>query len=211
MTRNTAAVLSLSMVLALALGLWIAQVEGRSQRDSASAVSGASGMTRLDPPRPLTGFALHDTRNQPFNLARLRGHWSFLFFGYTHCTDVCPTTLATFKQLHSLAGGVSHGVQYVFVSVDPQRDSAGVLARYVGRFDPEFIGATGNDAELSALTRQMGVYYKRHAPGRGGNYEVDHTSVIFLIDPQARLCALFSELNDPRAIARGFKALPHDH
>jgi len=173
----------------------------------AAAVSIAPGTTLLEPPRALTAFVLHDTSNQAFDLTRLRGRWSFLFFGYTHCRDVCPTTLTTLKQLHGLAGGIAQGVQYVFVSVDPQRDSTGVLARYVAHFNSEFVGVTGDDNGLGALTRQMGVYFEPHAPGPDEDYEVDHSAAIFLIDPQARLRAVFSASENARAMARSFLAV----
>ncbi len=207
MSRNTAAVLSLSLVLVLAAGLWIPRVEGFLRHNGARPISSSIGMTQLYPPRPLTAFALRDTHKKAFNLSRLRGHWNFLFFGYSHCANACPDTLDTFKKLHKLAGGLSQDVQYVFVSVDPQRDSADQLTKYLEHFDPDIIGATGTNDELAALTGQLGVYYKRQAPLPDGPYGVDHTSTIFLIDPKARLRALFTDTTNAHDIAKGFGTL----
>ena len=211
MSRNTAAVLSLSLVLVLAAGLWIPRVEGFLQHNGTRPISSGTGMTQLYPPRPLTAFVLRDTHRKVFDLSRLRGHWNFLFFGYSHCTDVCPDTLDTFKQLHKLAGGMSQDVQYVFVSVDPQRDSADRLTKYLEHFDPDIIGATGTDDELVALTGQLSVYYKRQAPLPNGSYGVDHTSAIFLVDPKARLRAVFTDTTNARDIAKGFGTLRHEN
>ena len=108
-------------------------------------------MTLLPEPKPLTAFAFTDHENRVFDLSRLKGKWSFLFFGYTHCPDVCPTTLATLARAHenmakSKAG--AEDVQFVFISVDPNRDTAGKLRQYVTYFDATFLGVTGDNAQI---------------------------------------------------------------
>ena len=156
-------------------------------------------------------FHLTDHHGQPFGLDRLEGKWTFLFFGYTHCPDVCPMALSVLanvdKRLHG-SGDATH-VQYVFVSVDPQRDTLAHLADYVTYFDKSFIGATAPEKELSLLTRQLGILYTRTEPDARGDYLVDHTASILLVDPKARLVAVFSTPHDATTIASRFSRIRH--
>lgn len=192
---------------------------GRSLQQPAPELT---GMTVFDPPTPLPPFRLHDQHGRVFDPESLRGRWSFVFFGYTHCPDICPTTLVVLREVQRLAGGADQGIQYVLVSVDPGRDTAAVLRQYVAYFHPEFIGATGPDTELQRLTRALGAYYSRE-PAQGGgpapapgvarpppsleSYEVAHSAAVFLIDPEARLRALFAGPHDAARVADGFKRL----
>jgi protein SCO1/2 len=163
-------------------------------------------MTVLEPASPLPEFRLHDQNNQVFDRTRLQGKWSYVFFGYTHCPDICPTTLVVLRDVQKIAGGQEQGVQYIFVSVDPDRDKAATLNKYVAYFHPEFIGATGGQGELMRLTRGLGAYYEA-GEAQNGNYEVHHSAAIFLIDPDARLRALFAGPHDAARLARGLQRL----
>lgn len=163
------------------------------------------GLTRYEPPVPLPDFRLRDQNNQALDLARLRGKWNFIFFGYTHCPDICPTTLGVLRDLHRIAGGKERGVQYVFISVDPERDDPKTLRRYAAYFDAELVAATGAHSELQRLARALGAYYE--ISGRGGNYEVQHSAAIFLIDPDARLRALFAAPHEATHLAQGLERL----
>ena len=128
-----------------------------------------------------------------------------MFFGYTHCPDICPTTLAMLRKVeHDLAGHTSTPRQHVLVSVDPARDTLDHLARYVSAFGPPFVGVTGSDGELSKLARQVGAVYLRGEPDDDGSYLVDHTASIMLIDPRGRLVALFGMPHDPALIGTRF-------
>jgi protein SCO1/2 len=153
-------VLVASLAALVTLGFLI----GRSLQRPAPELT---GMTVFDPPTPLPAFRLHDQHGRVFDPESLRGRWSFVFFGYTHCPDICPTTLVVLREVQRLAGGADQGIQYVLVSVDPGRDTAAVLRQYVAYFHPEFIGATGPDTELQRLTRALGAYYSRE-PAQGG-------------------------------------------
>ena len=115
-----------------------------------------------------------------------------LFFGFTHCPDICPTSLAEFKQVWAKldAQGKGKRARFVFISVDPERDSGAPLGRYVDFFNPEFIAATGADEQLQGLTRSLGVLYARSADGSGG-YSVDHSASALIIDPQGRRAGMF--------------------
>lgn len=145
-------------------------------------------LSTRDAPRPLPPFRLQRAGGQSLSNDDLRGHWTFLFFGYTSCPDICPTTLAEMARLHDLLAkddGVLADTRFVFVSVDPQRDSPDALATYTAWFSPDFIGATGDDAALTALTRPLKIRYRRGKPSAEG-YLVEHASAVLLIDPQVR-------------------------
>jgi protein SCO1/2 len=162
-------------------------------------------------PQALAAFSLTDQHRQPFGLDRLRGRWSFVFFGYTACPDVCPTTMQSLRRVaQKLAEPKQHGAapQFIFVSVDPQRDGIGQLARYVAYFDGDFIGLTGSDAGIAAFARQLHVMYERRGDAQGG-YQISHTAAVMLIDPQARLVAAFSRPHDTDAVVSQFHAIQH--
>lgn len=159
-------------------------------------------------PRPIGEFALQDHHGRAFARERLHGAWTFLFFGYTHCPDVCPTTLSTLLRVeHDLVGHASAPRQHVLVSVDPARDTVEHLAGYVSAFGPAFLGVTGSDDELSKLARSVGAVYFRGEPESDGSYLVDHTASIMLVDPHGRLVALFGMPHDSARIAAKFLEL----
>lgn len=168
-------------------------------------VPAATDYHAYDPPLPLPEFALTDHAGQLFDRTRFVGKWSFVFFGYTHCPDVCPAAMTVFQQL-SRQLGPDAPVQYVLVSVDPERDTPAHLGTYVKHFSPAFVGATGPHPELARLTGPLGVYYAR-GPERDGLYEVEHSSAIFLVGPDARLRAVFTAPQDPSKMAAGFARL----
>jgi protein SCO1/2 len=155
-------------------------------------------------PKPLQAFTLVDQHQQPFTLERLNGKWTFLFFGYTSCPDICPTTMTVLKTVYErLQQEITETpakIQVVFISVDPQRDMPKQLAEYVAFFNQEFIGVTGVEAEINGLTRQLGAGYLKQPVGTAGDYQISHTSTIFLIDPQQRLYAGFSPPQVPETI-----------
>lgn len=157
--------------------------------------------TYLPGGKPVRGFQLTDHNGEPFDNERLKGRWTWVFFGYTHCPDACPTALAVLNAaadgLHEQAPDLP--LQVLMVSVDPQRDTPQRLASYVPHFNPEFIGATGDDAELTALTRDLGIVYVIHEPepDRSG-YLVDHSTAILLINPEGKLQAIFGQPHTPQ-------------
>ena len=158
--------------------------------------------------KALTAFALEDHHREAFTLDRLTGRWTLLFFGYTHCPDVCPVTLTVLKNAIALMGKADADAelpQVVFVSVDPERDTLEHLAPYVSYFDPDFLGVTGSDENLATLARQLGILYLRAEPDANGDYLVDHTAAVFLIDPRGHLVALFQA---PHALERIARDLP---
>ncbi len=164
--------------------------------------------TVLDPPRALADFTLTDQTGAPFRLSDLRGRAALVFFGFTHCPDVCPATLAEFKRVKAQLGSRAPEVAFVFVSVDGARDTPERLAEYVGAFDPAFIGLTGDDATLRPIAREFGVYYQAVKPeGSQVDYLVDHTASSFALDREGRLAIVFSYGTPPEAIARRVRDL----
>jgi protein SCO1/2 len=154
----------------------------------------ASG-TILAPARPLADFSLIDNLGRGFGAANLRGHWSMMFFGYTNCPDYCPTTLTTLaameKQLR--AAKTVAPPQVIFVSVDAKRDTPAQLNQFVPYFDPDFIGLTAaSQPAIEALAKKWGVAVSIEYAADGSNYVVDHSTVIFVIDPAGKLAAILS-------------------
>lgn len=161
-------------------------------------------------PKVLPDFTLTDQHGEPFGVDRLKGRWSFLFFGYTNCPDVCPTTLsmlATIDRELTAEGAPSSPVQVVFVSVDPERDTPERLGQYVTYFDPDFLGVTGAISNLEALTRQIGIFVSRDAPDERGHYLVSHGSAVLLIDPAGRFVGVYQAPHDPDRIVDSFRRI----
>jgi len=163
-------------------------------------------VTVLRAPLPLGDFALGDHRGQSFDAARFDGHWSFVFFGYTYCPDVCPMTLSTFRAVRERLVD-EPDLQFVFVSIDPERDTPERLAEFVPYFHPDFIGVTGAPGEIANLTRTIGVHHQKAAGETGPDYLMDHSISVMLVDPEHRLAAIFSKPEDPDAIANAFSKI----
>ena len=150
--------------------------------------------TFLTPGRAVPDFSLIDQQGRGFSSANLRGHWSLLFFGYTNCPDLCPTTLTTLAamQRRLRAAKAPALPQVIFVSVDAKRDTPAQLAKYVPYFDPEFIGLTAPDQpSIEAVAKKLGVSVIIQ-PAPDGTYTVDHSGAIFVVDPAGRLTAILS-------------------
>ena len=149
--------------------------------------------TFLVPSRPIADFSLLDHQGRRFGSANLRGHWSLMFFGYTNCPDFCPSTLATLAAVEKrMRTEGSPPPQVIFVSVDAKRDTPAQMAKYVPYFDPDFIGLTADDQPaIEALAKQWGVAVSIR-PATDGNYTVDHSAEIFVIDPKGDLAAILT-------------------
>jgi protein SCO1/2 len=162
--------------------------------------------TVLDEPRTLPKFALLDQDGRAFTRADLEGHWTLVFFGFTRCPDVCPTTLATLsralQQLDDL--DAAQRPRVLLISVDPERDTPELLAAYVRFFNPDFHGATGRLPAVSELAAAFGVPFARVATA-SGDYSVDHGAGIFVVDPRARIRAYSSAPHDAAVIARDLR------
>jgi len=133
--------------------------------------------------KALASFVLVDEQGQPFGNDRFEGQWSLVFLGYTHCPDVCPTTLALFKQLHAnWQDSPLASVQYILLSADPERDTPERLAGYVDYFHKDFVGLTGTVADLDRLAKQLNSLFAK-VPMENDDYLIDHSANIVIINP----------------------------
>jgi protein SCO1/2 len=182
----------LSLVILCAVG--IAGVAASAfWRHRAPAVDLTTG-TIITPSRELPDFTLIDQQGRPFGSANLHGHWSMVFFGYTNCPDLCPTTLTTLAAMEKRLRAAKASVlpRVVFVSVDAKRDTPAQMAKYVPYFDPDFIGLTAADQpSIEAVAKKLGVSVILQ-PTSDGNYTVDHSGAIFVVDPGGRVTAILS-------------------
>jgi protein SCO1 len=176
------------MVLAIAAGLITAnQMMQRTAEWRAAQL--------FPTPRLVADFELQTADGQAFNRSNLEGQWNLLFFGFTNCPDICPDTLAmlasSISQLELMRR--EETPQVIFVSVDPARDQGELLADYVSWFNPGFVGVTGDERQLQALTRQLGIVYFHEQPDeQTGFYNVDHSASVLIVDPQGRLFGRFA-------------------
>ena len=170
------------------------------ERDSRAAPP-AYG-TWLSQPRTLGAFQLTDSRDRPFGRTDLTGHLTLMYFGYSRCADECPDTLAMLARARRRAA--LPALQVLFVTVDPQHDSPAVLARYLRRFDPRFIGLTGAPHQIRTLAGQLGVTLGAlELPG--GEQTFEHTVAVFLFDARGREVAVFTPPFDARRLAAALR------
>lgn len=169
--------------------------------------------TVLKSPRPVAQMKLTDQHGAPVTADSLAGRWTVLFFGFTHCPDVCPTTLARLAGVQRrLPDAIRPKVRFMLVSVDPMRDSPERLAEYVGQFGQDFVGATAPLGELAPLLKELGVSYAYTAETHGEHaqhaghgtpaYTVTHSETLYVLDPQSRLYAVFTDPKDDYALLR---------
>jgi len=189
--------------LAMAAGIWAARavLEHNSVQDELDA-------TRFPEAREIASFSLIDHNNAVFDNSVLKDRWSFIFFGYTHCPDVCPTTLSVLNSVAQKLGDLDEDIRFVFLSVDPERDTPEQLAQFVSYFNADFIGVTGTPEGIEQITRQLGVLHIRAQPEEGASgYLVDHSASVFLFDPDGRYHAVFSPPLSADAIAGDFRKM----
>ena len=152
-------------------------------------------------------LALADASGKPRTLADWRGKVVVVSFGFTHCPDVCPTTLADIAKALRQLGNEASAVQVLFVTVDPKRDTAEVLGQYVPNFHPAFVGLRGDDAATQAATKAFHVYFKERPGASPESYTVDHSSQTFVLDREGRLRLILPYGSKPEAIASDLKVL----
>ena len=152
-------------------------------------------------------FALTDHTGRAATLADYRGKAVVMFFGYTQCPDVCPTTLATLSATMKALGPDADRVQVLFVTVDPERDTQALLAQYVPAFDPRFVGLYGDAAATERVAKEFKVLFQKQPGATPGSYTVDHSAGVYMFDPQGRLRLYASHGQPPDAFAHDLKAL----
>lgn len=152
-------------------------------------------------------FNLTDHTGQARRLADYKGKAVVLFFGYTQCPDVCPTTLSSMREALKLLGNDAGKVQVLFATLDPARDTAALLAQYVPAFDPSFVGLRGDEATTAATAREFKVFYSKQPGSTPDTYSVDHSTGSYAFDPQGRLRLLVRHGETPANIADDLKLL----
>ncbi len=152
-------------------------------------------------------FELIDQNGRPFTDADLKGKWHLVFFGYTHCPDVCPTALNDLSlAMDKLAPAARAKMSIVFISVDPERDTPAVLKDYAAAFDAPIVALTGNVDQVAQAAKDYRVYFAKHARADGG-YDMDHSALIYVMNPQGRFTATFTPDNTPDQIAERLRKL----
>jgi protein SCO1/2 len=174
------------------------------------------GLAHRDTPRGAAGTMLASAIGGPFRLvdqngkrvtdADLKGKWSLVYFGYTHCPDACPTALNDIAIALDELGPKRDAVRPVFITVDPERDTPEVLKSYVTSFDAPILALTGTSEEVAQAAKGYRVYYAKH-PEAGDDYSMDHSSVIYVMDPEGRFTASFTHQSTPEEIAERLKKL----
>lgn len=187
---------ALFAVIAMAAGFWLATLLTQPATQELPQIHGSV----VNPPRQIVVPDLIKHDGEVFSNEDLSGRWTLVFFGYTYCPDICPITMNVLAEAKNKAP--AEFPQVIFVSVDPDRDTVELLADYVEYFDSEFIGVTGDENMIQALTLQTSVLYMK-VPGASGNendYLVDHSSSILLINPEGQLAAFLKAPHTPSSI-----------
>jgi protein SCO1 len=188
---------ALAGVLVLVAGVLI----GIAFRDAGRGIAGS----------PLAGviggkFSLVDQDGKPFTDADLKGKWQLVFFGYTHCPDVCPTALNDLSLALDQLGAKKNQVGIVFISVDPERDTPAVLKSYVESFGGPIVALTGTADDIKQAAQDYKVYYAKH-PRADGSYDMDHSALIYVMDPQGRFTATFTPDDSEETIVARLRKL----
>lgn len=180
----------LALACVSAGGLW-------SQMERAPAVN---RVVTIGTPQVGGPFALLDQNGETKTDRDFRGRWMLVYFGYTHCPDVCPTTLSLLTEVLKRLGSRANRVAPIFITLDPKHDTPAVVKAYLDSFDPRFIGLTGPDSHIAAVTAEYKVYrVTRRLPG--GGYAIDHSNVICLMAPDGTFAASYDNSQGPDEIA----------
>jgi protein SCO1/2 len=165
--------------------------------------------TVIRPSKAIANVSLIDTSGKTFTTNNFVGHWTLLFFGYSHCPDICPRTLTTITQAWHLIPAKfkdKHALRFIFVSLDPKNDTTLSLSKFLHRFDQSFIGLTGDEDTIKAWGKTLGIYSWQD-PASPSTVKLDHSATLLLVDPQGRLHAIFSPPHQTEAIAKDLQLL----
>ena len=186
MSSNIKVIVFIVLFIAGAIGGFIYKVSNHNAEPELSALVYPN-------PKPLPDFQLETHKGESFDNDQLLGTWSVIFFGFTFCPDVCPTTMAALGQVAgNLDAKTANKVQFIFVSVDPERDTREKLAEYVPFFNESFIGLRTDDAKmLESFSRELGAVYMK-VPF-GDSYQMEHSARIFIVDPHGRRYGIFAD------------------
>ncbi len=201
---NRATAIILVAALIAGIGLWAGQKWlGHDRATDAPALQAVQLIPR---PHPLPSFNLQQSDGTPLIPGELKGHWTLVFLGFTHCPDVCPTTLAQLAQAQKQWAGLPDASRprVLFISVDPERDTPDRVGEYAHGFDKDTLAATGDMPALETLAGSMSLAFAKTPAAEGApadQYSVDHSSSLAVLDPQARMAGVIVAPLDPKAIA----------
>jgi len=201
---NTKILLPIGCCLAIFAGLALGLYTDRTQRTTKLEISGFA----FPEPEPLEEIELIGQNNEMVTVDNFKNNWTFVYVGYTYCPDACPISLTTMNQTHALIGeSTDSAPQMMLVSVDPERDTPERLAEYVSYFNPDFKGVTGTAENLQNFADQTRAIYSLPDDRSSGEYLVDHSSSIVLINPEAAVHAIFTPPQSAEKLAEDFTAI----
>jgi len=174
-----------------------------SQKNAPALLPSEIGMLFKEP-RDIKSFELVTANQQPFTEKSFYHHWTLVFFGFTHCSSVCPTTLHTIQRIYPTLQAKYPNLQVALVTVDPERDQLASLTQYVQRYNPAFLGITGNIQNIRKLQSQLGIYSARDNASNN-DYQIEHTASILLINPQGKWAGLFKYGLKPEDLKKGIE------
>ena len=192
-------------IIAAVVGLVLSNQNTTPEAEADTEYAG----TVFDPPVPVLDFSLPSNSGDDLSLSELSGEgWTLMFFGYTHCPDFCPTTMADFRQVKRILGDDAESVNFLFVSVDGERDTPELLNRFVRRFDPTFIGMSGDPETLETIQPDYGLFYqlRKDLATDERFYVVDHSTRSYLIGPDLHMHASYAYNTDPIIMAESIQA-----
>jgi protein SCO1/2 len=194
------------LLAAIALAAGIGAGYFHKRKNSLDAVQSS---TILTPPQDISAFSLMDTKGRPFNNNSLWGHWTFMFFGFTACSQVCPPTMNNLNQMYQILLKQQQNPmpQVTLISIDPAHDTLEKLGAYVQSFNPHFQGATGDQKEIDNLSSSLSILSIKSKDQKTGEETIDHSGAILLINPAGKLTAIFSMPHDPQALAKDFQVI----
>ncbi len=197
--------LALAAVVVVGLGAWSQHNLGNKQARNTPVKTDVA--TVLSPPRRLSPFVLTGDDGKPFTNKNLLGQWTMVFFGFTNCPDLCPTTLSTIKDAYKQFASLKpeQKPKVLFISVDPEQDTPKIIRQYLNSFNKEFIGATGSSEQLKKLTQEMSVVYMKVMQKNNkkkDHYMIDHSGTILVVDPKGQLYAIFTTPHNPDMLAK---------
>ncbi len=206
--RSTLIVLAIAAAFAGLLAGW-----HFSNRPSAPPEGPAlQSMKRFETPRALPPFQLTRHDGQPIDNSALKGHWTMVFIGFTHCPDVCPTTLAQLQQAQDQWASIPEAKRprVMFVAVDPDRDTPAITGRYAHAFHKDTLAATGTQAQLEDFARGLSLVFMKNPPDdptKPDRYAVDHSAALAVIDPEGRMAGVIQPPFEPGKISADFITL----
>lgn len=198
-----------SGIVALAVGLFLGAKNSQPSPSEREQLQPQMKVATLLPTdlKTIPDVSFTDQHGDEFTKSDFNGKWQLLFFGYTHCPDVCPMTMSITDKVSELANKSEDDdpLQIIFISVDPDRDTPDHLKKYVSYFNPEIVGLSSSDATLKALTQSLGVVYQRvENEDNPENYLMDHSANLLLVDPMGHIAALFTSPHKSAEIAADF-------